>query len=500
MIGGIALARGIVVALCVSVARSAFAQQTPAAPAPPAAPASAPADSVPPAIEPKAIEILKASSARLAAARTMSFRAVVSYESPSRLGPPLVYTTRSEVTFQPPDKLRVITPADGPASDFFDDGKTMMAFSPAANLVAVTDALPTVDAALKKAFDMAAIYFPFADFVVKDPYKDITEGMVNAFYIGRLNQKPFAIGLAGILITGPTHIGPAAAWSHADRWGGSVSHAPGSGSTTRTSAWGGSETHTYGQGTTATGRYGDTATHAQGSGSTSFTNPYAGSATHTYGQGTTATSAYGGTATHTYGSGQTTFTNQYGGSAMHYYGAGTTYTSASGATAYHNPYYGGYYGAYHPPYPAPYHPYHPPTTVNYYGSGCYDCGGWSTAGAAAAGAAAGVVTGAAIASSASAAQTSSAYSAGVAAGSANTAAATTSAYNAGVAAGSATTVPPAPVPAAGSAFMMGGIYPTLPAGRVSPKAQGSTYYLCGNTWFQPFYGANGVSYRVVPGP
>jgi hypothetical protein len=49
--------------------------------------------------------------------------------------------------------------------------------------------------------------------------------------------------------------------------------------------------------------------------------------------------------------------------------------------------------------------------------------------------------------------------------------------------------------------MMGGIYPTLPVGCISPKVgSGGTYYLCGNTWFQPSYGANGVSYRVVPTP
>ena len=29
---------------------------------------------------------------------------------------------------------------------------------------------------------------------------------------------------------------------------------------------------------------------------------------------------------------------------------------------------------------------------------------------------------------------------------------------------------------------------------------GTTYYLSGNTWFQPAYGANGVYYRVVPTP
>ena len=65
-------------------------------------------------LEPRAIELLKASSGRLAAARTMSFTAVATYESPSRLGPPLAYTTRSEVPLQRPDKLRVITPGDGP--------------------------------------------------------------------------------------------------------------------------------------------------------------------------------------------------------------------------------------------------------------------------------------------------------------------------------------------------------------------------------------------------
>ena len=97
-------------------------------------------------------------------------------------------------------------------------------------------------------------------------------------------------------------------------------------------------------------------------------------------------------------------------------------TGANGGTAYggYDHYYGGSYTA-----------YHPPTTVNYYGSGCYDCGGWNTAGAAAAGAAVGVVAGAAI-------------------GSANANAAASNAYAAGV--------------AAGSAYPVGAIYATLPAG------------------------------------
>jgi hypothetical protein len=136
-------------------------------------------------LEPRAIDLLKAASSRLAAARTMSFTAVASYESPSRLGPPLVYTTRSEVTLQRPDKLRVISPGDGPPSEFYLDGTTMTAFAPAENLVAVAEAPLTIDAALKLAYGSAGIYFPFTDLIVADPYQDIADGLKAAFYIGQ---------------------------------------------------------------------------------------------------------------------------------------------------------------------------------------------------------------------------------------------------------------------------------------------------------------------------
>src|SRR5262249_46646564 len=79
----------------------------------------------------------------------------------------------------------VITPGDGPASEFYYDGKTMMAYSPAENLVAVAEAPPTIDAALSAAYDSAAIYFPFTDVVVADPYRDLADGLTLAFVIGQ---------------------------------------------------------------------------------------------------------------------------------------------------------------------------------------------------------------------------------------------------------------------------------------------------------------------------
>lgn len=113
--------------------------------------------------------------------------------------------------------------------------------------------------------------------------------------------------------------------------------------------------------------------------------------------------------------------------------------------------------------------YHPPTVVNsYYGSGCYNCGGWPAAGAAAVG---GLAVGAAV---------------GATAATAANATANANAYAAGV--------------AAGTSYAMGSIYMALPPACVYTPIASTTYYQCNGVWFSPSYGANGVYYRVVPAP
>src|SRR5262245_42478809 len=170
----------------VALLQAQDAQHTPQTTRRKPTPAAKPAPNITPTLEPKATDLLKEMSGRLAAAQTMSFTAVVMYESPSRLGPPLAYVTTSDVTLQRPDKLRVITRADGSPSEFYYNGKTMTAFAPRENLVAVATAPPTIDAALKAAYDESATYFPFADLIVADPYNDmIDDGVDNAFYVGQ---------------------------------------------------------------------------------------------------------------------------------------------------------------------------------------------------------------------------------------------------------------------------------------------------------------------------
>jgi hypothetical protein len=139
-----------------------------------------------PPIEPKAVDILKASCDVLASAKAMSFTAVSTYERAARNGQPLFYATKNEVTLQRPDKLRVITPGDGIPDEFYYDGKAMMAYVPSQDLVAIADAPPTIDQMVDVAWEKAAIYFPFADVILSKPCAVFEEhGINSAFYVGQ---------------------------------------------------------------------------------------------------------------------------------------------------------------------------------------------------------------------------------------------------------------------------------------------------------------------------
>lgn len=176
----------VLVSLCVVAPILASAQTQPQAAKKKAATSKAAATKqAPPPMEAKAIDILKATSLRLAQARNLSFNAVEIFEHPSRQGDPLAYSTKYEVKLQRPDKLKVVIAGDGPASEFYYNGKMMMAYAPAENLVAVADAPPTIDATLESAYHLAGIYFPFDDVIVADPYQDIAKGLQMAYYIGQ---------------------------------------------------------------------------------------------------------------------------------------------------------------------------------------------------------------------------------------------------------------------------------------------------------------------------
>jgi hypothetical protein len=149
------------------------------------APKPATAAPAPSRIEPKAVELLKAASAALAGAQHVSFDAIATYERAAANGQPLFYSTVSQVKMQRPDKLRVITLGDGVPDEVYYDGKEIAAYIPSANLVAIADAPPTIDALLEHVWDKAAIYFPFADVLSSDPYAALAKNLRSAFVVGQ---------------------------------------------------------------------------------------------------------------------------------------------------------------------------------------------------------------------------------------------------------------------------------------------------------------------------
>lgn len=177
-----ALRAGLLLALCLGCgAALAQAPKASSTPRTAAAKKAAPA----PILEQRALDVLKAASDRLAAAQTLRFTAVASYEYPSRLGPPILYTVRYDVSLQRPDRLKVVIPGDGPASEFTFDGKDIVAFSPQQNLVAVAAAPPSLEGALAFAYQAADVYFPFTDLLLPDPYTVVSEGAKLAYTVGQ---------------------------------------------------------------------------------------------------------------------------------------------------------------------------------------------------------------------------------------------------------------------------------------------------------------------------
>jgi hypothetical protein len=138
----------------------------------------------PPKVEPKALNILRAACDKLSGAKSMSFKAVDTYERAARNGQPLYYTVLNRVTLQRPDRLRVIKLGDGIPDEFYYDGKTISVYVPSTDLVAVADAPPTIDQMLDAAWHLGAVYFPFGDVIASKPCA-VFDKMTSAFYVGQ---------------------------------------------------------------------------------------------------------------------------------------------------------------------------------------------------------------------------------------------------------------------------------------------------------------------------
>lgn len=136
-------------------------------------------------VQPAATALIKQMSDTLAGARKLSFDVRGAFDVPSANGHPLFYYTKSAVTLERPDKLKVISSGDGPPEEFTYDGNEIAVYMPEANMVARKDAPSDVDSMLRDAYSTAGLYFPFVDLIVSDPHASLAGHAVSAYVIGK---------------------------------------------------------------------------------------------------------------------------------------------------------------------------------------------------------------------------------------------------------------------------------------------------------------------------
>jgi hypothetical protein len=136
-------------------------------------------------IDPKVIATLRASCDTLSAAKTMTFTAVNTFERAAHNGQPLYNMVLDHVTMRRPDKLRVRKLGDGIPNEFYYDGETMAVYVPSTNVISIANVPPTIDEMLDSAWDVGAIYFPFANVLISRPCSVLDGKVKSAFYVGQ---------------------------------------------------------------------------------------------------------------------------------------------------------------------------------------------------------------------------------------------------------------------------------------------------------------------------
>ncbi len=143
-------------------------------------------------LDQRALDTLKLMSDTLSQATSLRFeaRSMVPLKSPNGMWISLYGTSR--VVKEGSEKLFAETRGDFFPYDFYFDGKTVTAYSPAKNLYAEKPMSGTVDDVIEAAYREEGKTFPYADILVSQPYDVLTEGLVKAAYVGQSTLLPLS--------------------------------------------------------------------------------------------------------------------------------------------------------------------------------------------------------------------------------------------------------------------------------------------------------------------
>jgi hypothetical protein len=136
--------------------------------------------------DPRALDLLKGMSDRLARARSLSVtvRGLVPTAAPT--GQYISLFSSSRVVMQRPDKLAVQSRGDLFPSDLYYDGRTVTAIGGGKRFYSQKEASgSTIDAILQNAHPGADILAQFAEILVADPYAAFTVDLSTALWVGQ---------------------------------------------------------------------------------------------------------------------------------------------------------------------------------------------------------------------------------------------------------------------------------------------------------------------------
>jgi hypothetical protein len=135
-------------------------------------------------IEPRADEVLRKMSDRLARAGAFTLEAEEVYDEVPEQSPRRQLTATRHVTLRRPDRLAGDVAGDALNRTFRYDGKVFAALDNEQNVWASGTVPPNIDEALDWVFDKTGTVIPLADFLYADPYSRLMDTVQRGVYLG----------------------------------------------------------------------------------------------------------------------------------------------------------------------------------------------------------------------------------------------------------------------------------------------------------------------------
>jgi hypothetical protein len=135
-------------------------------------------------VEPRAQELVRRMSDRLAAVTTLALEADETYDEVPMDGPRQQLTSVRRVAMRRPDRLAGDASGDARNGSFWYDGQTFTAIDHEQNVWASGTVPPTVDAALDWVFGQTGTAVPLGDFLYANPYERLMSDVQRGVYLG----------------------------------------------------------------------------------------------------------------------------------------------------------------------------------------------------------------------------------------------------------------------------------------------------------------------------